>query len=193
VKALLVVAGLLLLAYPFAVFYGLNQWGIGGVATLLGALFLLRVVGGNKTRLRELKFIAVMSGGVGITLTLLAFVFNNSNWFTYYPVIVNGIMLVVFAQSLTQKESMIERFARIQTPNLPDYAIRYTRNVTKVWCLFFICNGLTALITTFMSLQTWTLYNGLISYLLAGVLFAIEFMVRITVKRKNEKVDKNGL
>lgn len=186
-KALLFVAGLLLLGYPFAVFYGLNQWGIGGVAALLGALFLLRVVGGNKTRLRELKVIALMSGGVGIVLTLLAFVFNNSDWFTYYPVIVNALMFVVFAQSLTQKESMIERFARLTTPELPEYAINYTRNVTKIWCLFFICNGLAALATTFMSLQTWTLYNGLLSYFLAGALFAIEFIVRIAVKRKNEK------
>ena len=189
-KPLALLSALTLLAYPFAVYYGLNQWGMGAVAGVLGLLFLLRIIGGNKTRLRELKYIAWLSGGAGVVLTLLAFLFKSSDWFTYYPVIVNLLMLVLFAQSLLQKESMVERFARLQTPDLPDYAIVYTRNVTKVWCAFFIVNGLIAFYTTTMSLHAWTLYNGLFSYLFAGTLFAIEFVVRLLVKRKYEK---NGL
>jgi uncharacterized membrane protein len=191
VKIFTVLSALLLLAYPFAVYYGLNQWGIGVVAGVLGFLFLLRMIGGNKTRLRELKYIAWLSGLAGILLTLLAFIFKSSDWFTYYPVIVNILMLSIFVYSLRQNETMIERFARLQEPDLPDYAVSYTRTVTKVWCLFFILNGSIALATTFMTLQTWTLYNGLISYLLAGLLFAIEFVIRMFVKRKNEKLDKD--
>lgn len=190
-KIFTVLSALLLLAYPFAVYYGLNQWGIGVVAGVLGFLFLLRMIGGNKTRLRELKYIAWLSGLAGILLTLLAFIFKSSDWFTYYPVIVNILMLSIFVYSLRQNETMIERFARLQEPDLPDYAVSYTRTVTKVWCLFFILNGSIALATTFMTLQTWTLYNGLISYLLAGLLFAIEFVIRMFVKRKNEKLDKD--
>lgn len=186
-KPLTLLSALILLAYPFAVYYGLNQWGIGAVAGVLGFLFLLRMIGGNQTRLRELKHIAWLSGGAGLLLTLLAFIFKNGSWFTYYPVIVNLLMLILFAQSLWQKESMIERFARLQVPELPDYAVTYTRTVTKVWCLFFIVNGAIALSTTFMSLHYWTLYNGLLSYLFAGALFAIEFIVRWMVKRKYEK------
>lgn len=186
-KPFTILSALLLLAYPFAVYYGLNQWGIGVVAGGLAILFLLRVIGGNKTRLRELKYIAWLSGGAGLLLALLAFVFKSSSWFTYYPVMVNLLMLGLFAQSLWQKESLIERFARLQEPQLPDYAVRYTRNVTKVWCLFFIINASVALVTTFMSMSVWTLYNGLVSYLFAAVLFACEFAVRLIVKKKHEK------
>lgn len=186
-KPLTLLSALILLAYPFAVYYGLNQWGIGVVAGVLAILFLLRVIGGNKTRLREIKYIAWLSGGTGIILTALAFIFKSSSWFTYYPVIVNLLMFILFTHSLWKKESMIERFARLQMPELPGYAIIYTRNVTKIWCLFFIVNGSIALSTTFMSLQTWTLYNGLLSYLFAGLLFAVEFVVRLIVKRKYEK------
>ncbi|MDA7746958.1 hypothetical protein N8878_06455 [Psychromonas sp.] len=192
-KPFTILAAIVLLTYPFAVYYGLNEWGLGAVASVLGVLFLLRVLGGNQTRLRELKYIAWLSGGAGLILTALAFLFKSSQWFTYYPVIVNALMLIIFTQSLYQKESMIERFARLQEPNLPDYAIRYTRDVTKIWCLFFVINGGIALSTTFMSLHIWTLYNGLISYLLAGALFAVEFIVRLLVKRKNEKIAENGL
>lgn len=190
-KPLTLLAVIALFAYPFAVYYGLSQWGIGSVAIVLGLLFLLRVIGGNKTRLRELKYIAWLSGGAGLCLTFLAFVFKSSNWFTYYPVIVNLLMFALFAQSLWQKESMVERFARLQDPELPHYAVSYTRNVTKVWCLFFIVNALIAFATTFASLHIWTLYNGLFSYLFAGTLFAIEFAVRMVVKKRNEKIDQD--
>lgn len=192
-KPLVILAAMVLFAYPFAVYYGLNEWGIGIVAGLLGLLFILRLIAGNQIRLRELKYIAWLSGGAGIALTLLAFLFNSSQWLTYYPVIVNLVMFSIFVQSLWQKESMVERFARLQEPNLPDYAVNYTRNVTKVWCCFFIVNGAIALATTFMPLHIWTLYNGLISYLIAGSLFVVEFIVRLLVKRKNEKVDINVL
>ena len=189
-KPLTLLSGIVLLAYPFAVYYGLNKWGMGAISGILGLLFLLRIIGGNKTRLRELKYIAWLSGGAGIVLTLLAFVFKSSSWFTYYPIVVNVLMFTLFAQSLWQKESMIERFARLQDPELPDYAINYTRNVTKVWCVFFIINGSISYATTLMSLDVWTLYNGLLSYLFAGVLFALEFIIRLIVKRKHEK---NGI
>jgi uncharacterized membrane protein len=193
VKALTLLAAIALLAYPFVVYYGLNQWGIGSVAIVLGLLFLLRVIGGNKTRLRELKYIAWLSGVAGLSLTILAFIFKSSNWFTYYPVIVNLLMFSIFVQSLWQKESMIERFARLQATDLPDYVIHYTRNVTKVWCLFFIVNGAIAFGTTFAPLHIWTLYNGLFSYFFAGTLFAIEFAVRMVVKKRNEKIDQDAI
>tara|TARA_R110001583_G_scaffold6499_9_gene32912 strand:+ start:6008 stop:6574 length:567 start_codon:yes stop_codon:yes gene_type:complete len=187
-KLLTIVSAIALLAYPFAVYYGLNQWGVSAVAVLLVLLFVLRIFAGNQTRLRELKYIAWMSGFAGITLTLLAFFSKNSSWFTYYPVIVNILMFSLFLASLWQKESMIERFARLQDPELPEHAVFYTRTVTQVWCVFFIINGIISFSTSFMGMDIWTLYNGLISYLLAGLLFACELAVRFHIKRKN-----NGL
>lgn len=185
-KLLTLLSAIVLLAYPFAVYYGLNQWGVGTVAGVVGVLFVLRIIGANNTRLRELKYIAWISGAMGLILALLALFFKETRWFTYYPVIVNLLMLTLFASSLRQKETIVERFARLQDPQLPDYAVAYTRTVTKVWCIFFVANGTVSLITSFISLDIWTLYNGLLSYLLAGTLFACEFTVRLYVKRKNE-------
>lgn len=184
-KPVMLLASIVLLAYPLAVYYGLNQWGIGAVAGVLALLFIFRIAGGNQTRLRELKYIAWFSSFAGISLSLLAYIFQNSSWFTYYPVIVNLLMLSLFMASLWHKESIIERFARLQEPELSESAILYTRKVTKVWCLFFISNAAISLCTSFMSMDIWTLYNGLISYLLAGSLFACEYLTRRYVKRKN--------
>ena len=186
-KLLTILSAIVLLAYPFAIYYGLNQWGLGTVAGVFGLLFLLRIIGSNKTRLRELKYIAWASGLMGLVLTVFAFAFKETYWFTYYPVGVNLFLFLLFFASLRQKKTFIERLARLQDPNLPDYAIAYTRTVTKVWCCFFIANGAVSLTTSFISMELWTLYNGLISYLLVGLLFAGEWLVRLHVKRKNNE------
>ncbi|WP_318472476.1 hypothetical protein [Photobacterium leiognathi] len=180
------VSALALLAYPLAVYYGLSRWGLGVVAGLLAVLFLLRIIAAKQTQLRELKYIAWLSGGAGLILALLGSVFREHGWFLYYPVIVNVLMLGLFGASLWQKQSLIERLARLQEPDLPPSGVRYTRNVTKIWCLFFIINGAIALTTCFLPLQVWTLYNGLISYVFAGSLFAIEWVVRQFVQRKSQ-------
>jgi uncharacterized membrane protein len=103
-----------------------------------------------------------------------------------YPVFMSITMLVAFAATLVRPPSMIERFARIMEPDLDARGVRYTRKVTMVWVAFFALNGLVALWTVQRGdLLYWGLYNGLISYLLAGSLFAVEFLVRQRVRSRS--------
>ena len=93
------------------------------------------------------------------------------------------MLLAVFAISLRYPPSAIERLARLQEPDLPESGVRYTRRVTQVWCGFFIVNGSIALATVlWASDAAWALYNGLIAYLLMGLLFAAEWLVRRRVR-----------
>ncbi len=102
-----------------------------------------------------------------------------------YPVFMSVTMLVAFAITLVRPPSMIERFARIVEPDLDERGVRYTRKVTYVWVGFFALNGLIALWTVQQGdLFYWGLYNGLVSYLLAGILFAVEFVVRQRVRAR---------
>lgn len=101
-----------------------------------------------------------------------------------YPVLVNAALLAAFAYSLASPMSMIERFARMSEPDLPPAAVAYTRTVTKVWCAFFVANGLAALGTALWATpEVWSLYNGVVAYLLMGALFAGEYLVRLRFKR----------
>jgi uncharacterized membrane protein len=106
-----------------------------------------------------------------------------------YPVLVNLGMLVVFGYSLYAPPSMIERMARLSDPALPAYAIAYTRRVTQVWCGFFVMNGTLALLTAvWASAAIWSLYNGVLAYVLMGCLFAGEYLVRIVVRRRHRQL-----
>ncbi len=103
-----------------------------------------------------------------------------------YPVFVNGMMLSIFSYSLISPPSVVERLARLQEPNLPVQAVAYTRRVTQVWCVFFFINGVIAFITAvWASPALWSLYNGVIAYVMMGVLFGIEYLVRLRFKRRH--------
>ncbi|EJG1668312.1 hypothetical protein [Vibrio parahaemolyticus] len=178
-------SAIVLFAYPFAVYFGIDKFGLNLVGGLLIAALLLRLFVANKTPLQEFKFLALTTGAVGILLVVLGMVFKQHGWLKFYPVVVNVCMLCVFAFSLKQPQSIIERLARLQEPELPPSGVAYTRKVTMVWCVFFVLNAAFALYTCFLPVKTWTLYNGLISYLLAGSLFAGEWIVRQFVRKEH--------
>jgi len=105
----------------------------------------------------------------------------------FYPVIINSALALIFSYSLINPPPVIERLARLSRADLPFHAVLYTRKVTKVWLGFFIINGVVASYAAlFTSLQTWTLYNGLIAYILMALLFAGEYLVRLRIQKLND-------
>ena len=88
-------------------------------------------------------------------------------------------MFGLFLASLFRGQSAIERLARLRQPNLPPEAVRYTRRLTIVWCVFFVFNGLVAFWTAVAQPdEIWALYNGFIAYLLIGSLIVGEMVFR---------------
>jgi uncharacterized membrane protein len=97
-----------------------------------------------------------------------------------YPALMNLLMFSLFFSSLFTSSSLVERIARLREPDLPTQAIKYTRKVTMIWCVFFVLNGAIALWTACCaSLLTWSWYNGLIAYLLMGAVFIGEWSYRV--------------
>ncbi|CAH0533970.1 hypothetical protein VST7929_01852 [Vibrio stylophorae] len=173
-----------LLIYPFAVYFGLSHFGFTTVALLLGGLFVIRLLGAVQGQRNALTNLAGFTGAIGLGLCILAALFKQHAWFQFYPVAVSALMLCVFAYSLSTPQPIIERLARLREPELDPQGVRYTRTVTKVWCGFFVINGSIALATCFAPLAYWTLYNGLLSYLLAGSLFVGEWFVRARIRKQ---------
>ena len=110
-----------------------------------------------------------------------------------YPLLVNALLLAAFAGTLLSPPSMAFRLATMQ-----DKTIRgslgekkvgaYCRKVTIAWCAFFVANGSVAAWTIFFGSDAqWSVYNGGISYILIGALFAGEFAVRKMAQRKIPK------
>ena len=176
-----IVTSLLLLGYPLAVYFGLNYLPAGTIAMVLCFILILRLL----IQKQQVKAM-ILPIIVGIGLTAASFIAKQHDWLLYYPVVINLSMLFLFAYSLKLGPSMIEKLARLKEPNLPDEAIPYLKKVTLIWCGLFVFNGSVALYTAnFSSLEIWTLYNGLIAYLLIGSLLGGEWLYRTIWLKKS--------
>lgn len=174
---------LVTLLYPLAIWLG-----HGRVEPRLLALLLVLAAA---TRLPALKLSRASRWWLaGALLLATVAIWNNALLpLKLYPVLVNLGMLTVFGYSLYAPPSIIERMARLSDPALPAYAVAYTRRVTQVWCGFFVVNGVLALLTAiWASAAIWSLYNGVLAYVLMGCLFAGEYLVRIVVRRRHRQL-----
>lgn len=175
----LLLRGLLMVALPFLIYFALQHFQPREVTLLLLVVLILRAPGKSLQWLLSQGWLAVpmllAAGLAGVALWSS----NDPVWVLAYPLIMSVVMLTIFAGSLLRPPTVIERIARLRLPDLPPEGVAYTRRVTQVWCGFFVINGSIAAWTAFAaSRETWVLYNGLISYLLMGVLFAGEWLYR---------------
>lgn len=103
-----------------------------------------------------------------------------------YPPVCNFVIFCIFFGSLFPKETVIQKFARLCGDKLEKPALDYTRKVTYLWCVFTFLNFLISVWTIFLPDNIWILYNGFISYMLIGIVFGVEYIVRINLRRRNK-------
>ena len=182
------VTAFLITIYPLVIYFGLEHFEARYMAIFLALILLLRFLSGSSIQGLGNKKQHIIITIITIVVLMMTLKNNALDGLKIYPVIVSFSFLVLFAYSLFKPPSIIERIARLQEPDLPEKGVIYTRNVTKIWCMFFLINGVIALYTAFFtSIAVWTLYNGLISYLIMGSLFAGEFIFRkIHLQQKPE-------
>ncbi len=114
-----------------------------------------------------------------VVVSLVVWKLNSELLLLLMPVIINAIMAIVFIHSYIDPPTIPARFAAKIEGTLDARQISYTNKVTLIWIAFFIVNGSIALFTALLaSKETWMLYNGLISYVLVGALFGLEFLYR---------------
>lgn len=180
IKPLIVI---LVLLYPLVVFFGLQWLSVRYLAVFIALLLCLRLLTMGKQR----SPVWIVVTLCGVILASLGMISANPFFIKLYPIVINMVLLGVFAYSLYRPPSLLTRFATKMYGELPVHAVRHTERFTLVWCVFFALNGLISLATVLSgSLVLWTWYNGLISYILMGTLLGAEWLVRIWVKRKYE-------
>lgn len=178
------ITALMMLGWPFVIWFGLAHNSLHWLLPLMALLLLVRLRQARHTA-GPMRVVLQGVALVGITLCLLSALFKTHQWLLFYPVAVNLVMLAVFGGSLWTPMPLVERLARLREPDLPELAVRYTRRVTQIWCAFFIANGTIALLTALHGdMQIWTAWNGMIAYLLMGLLMAAEWLVRRRVIKR---------
>ncbi|MCH7339233.1 MULTISPECIES: septation protein IspZ [Acinetobacter] len=165
--------------YPFIVGWSLSHGQFIWVSILLIVLGVSRLLSAKRDLMLPLTGLAIICGGLSLIL-------KDHAWLKLYPVGMSLGALIIFALTLYRPPSMIERFARLVEPDLPASGVVWTRKVTVVWCFFFAINAMIALATVFAPMKYWIIYNGFVSYLLMGILFLGEYILRKKHQRLNQ-------
>lgn len=168
---------LLFAVYPFALWFALSRWSSRSVALVALGVLALRAAA-LREALRAAAESRLALGGM-LALCLAAALFDWRPLLLATPVVASGFAAFVFWKSLAGVP-LVERFARAhQPPELMGELLGYCRSVTAVWAAFLAANAAVSLgLALFASLSVWALYTGLICYVLMGLLFAGEWLVR---------------
>ena len=180
------VAGTLLL-YPFIIYFGADYVPAGALLAGVLSIMALRIWlmaltrGQRPTRLLWAGVAALLLIAVMILVGLDR---PGIRYVRLYPVIVDAMIFLLFFGSLFTRQPLVERIARAMEGDLPPHGVVYTRRVTCVWSVALLLNTAVSFYTTWWtSLAVWAFYNGFLSYLLIGILFGAEYLVRSHVRR----------
>ncbi|TCR64033.1 hypothetical protein [Bosea sp. BK604] len=171
-RAFLIVLGL---AYPVLVYWG--HGSLPPTTFILAALLLiaLRYVLAPAGPLHLSHPTVLIVGGALLALSLV----DQSLASLAYPSLISFAFASVFGLSLRYPPSLIERFARARNPDLPDAAKAYCANVTLLWTVWLIANGVIAAALAFShKMELWLLWTSLLNYLVSGGLFGGEWLFR---------------
>ncbi|CAG9266331.1 Z4855 protein [Burkholderia cepacia] len=172
----------LVVAYPLVILFAWQSMSPRYVGCLLVTLLWLQRTIGRGPLAKALKRFTTLDWCVAGALTALSVaiaVTDSERLLHLYPACVSAGLLVAFGATLRHGPTMIEKLARLTYPEPGPVIVRYTRRVTQVWCAFFIVNGGFSVYTAlYWSREPWALYNGLIAYVLIGMLVAGEWLWR---------------
>jgi uncharacterized membrane protein len=185
-KILIALTAVLIAAYPLLVYYGLSTFSTRFLLLFIITPLLIRyyIIRNRQKDVVSQSLIIVTL--IGIAYGFLSFILDNALLMKFYPAVMSFSLFFVFLRSLIKSQAIITVIAeKISKEPLPQAAVEYTGYVTIAWCIFFALNSLVAVYTVFFStLAVWTLYNGLISYLIIGTLIIVEFPIRLLVKKR---------
>ena len=192
-KILFVIAAVL---YPAFIYYFLV---IRRIPLRLFSLFViafafLAFLSGTSSGKGKSKGVSMFRNSlILLAVGVLCFITNSIILLKFYPLLMNVLFLTAFGVTFFSPPSMIFRFATMQDKSIKGSLSEkrveaYCRKVTLAWCVFFIFNGSVAAWTIFFGSDAmWSVYNGGISYILIGVFFAVEFIIRKIVQKNMPK------
>ncbi|MGN0006216.1 MAG: hypothetical protein ACI37Z_09655 [Candidatus Gastranaerophilaceae bacterium] len=131
------------------------------------------------------KFIKFIVPVVFTLSVIFLFKITGVSSLKIYPSLMNFLFFVIFFVSLFSEETVIQRIARKMDGKLEEPVLTYTKNLTYIWVIFLFVNFLISVISMFLSDNFWLLYNGVISYLLVGMMFVVEYPIRKSFKKRH--------
>lgn len=165
-----ILVGVLILLYPAVIYYGItNDMAWFGLSLLIIFLAYQAWSSPHQSWLYLSLVVVLLLGGW----------FEQGLMVKLVPLFIHISMFVVFWFSLRADSPIIEKFARLDFPELPEDLAEHCRQMTYVWAAFFALNIVVIITLAWWgSDELWLLYNGVLAYVLVGVLIVGEYIWR---------------
>lgn len=185
------------IAYPFLAHYSTTPaavtsmpWlGIG--TSLTPALAILLFMTWNSPRKPAMLLLCAT---VGVLLWgFWGMLERNFTWAYFIQHAGTNLMLAaMFGMTLTRgRQALCTRFAEAVHGSLEPEVLRYTRQLTLAWTLFFISvSGVSALLFAFAPIETWSIFANFLTFPLVILMFVVEFLVRL---RKLPNLERHNI
>ncbi|MBR2282117.1 MAG: hypothetical protein IJ863_05810 [Spirochaetales bacterium] len=159
----------------------------------------MRVVSLGMMIIGVLALILNFNGGNKVTplimcICALVFIITKSDIvIKFYPCWITAVFGWMFLSSLIHKDPIILKFAKlwdVSIPVHPGYGAieRYCITWNWIWVGFFVLQLVINLyLAVWGSSRTWAIYNGLVSYLLQGLMFILQFGVNFFFNRNLDR------
>ena len=172
---------LLVIAYPFTLHLGiLGEKNLQPALVILLGLIILSAIS-MILRHNWVGWI-LLSVGIALAVWLFSGEIDPSLVLKLPPLLINLFLAALFSSTLLPgRRALISRIAEMMHgQELDPVAERYTRRITLFWALLFVAILLeTLLMTFFASAEIWSLFTNFINYALVGLVFLIEYRIRI--------------
>ncbi|OGU22060.1 MAG: hypothetical protein A2580_17000 [Hydrogenophilales bacterium RIFOXYD1_FULL_62_11] len=195
-RGFIVAAGVI--AYPVLAHYSAATSAattlpsLGVAVSLAPSLAILLWLAWRSPR-RLLMLALCVAVGVGLALFWGALQ-RNFNWVYFLQHVGTNVMLAaVFGTTLMRgRQALVTKLAEtVHRTTLAPEVLRYTRQVTLAWTLFFLA---TALVSSALfccaSMEAWSIFANFLSFPLILLMFAVEYAVRL---RKLPNLEKHSI
>lgn len=176
--ALRVLSALFLVASPWVLYWTLSRHEVGVAALMLVGWVILRTIPILLAADRAHRATALRLPLIALVFAILGWALDDGVWLMVLPSATQATFGLAFLRSLAATP-MIETFARMVKPELGPSEIAHCRRWTRIWGVYLLVLAAIGLaLAAWASLKIWTAYVGIASYVLVGLLFAVEYIVR---------------
>jgi uncharacterized membrane protein len=164
----------LFLAYPYLVYRGIESGMVWLAPVIFSGTYLVQAIAAQNLKIRIFKAL------ISIALLLGAFYLQT---FTakVLPVLIQLMLMYFFGRTLLKDKgpSLIESFVRLEFPEFQPGISEYCRQLTILWTGFFAFNAIMCVVLANWGTHFWwMLYNGVLIYLMIGILMIGEYIYR---------------
>jgi uncharacterized membrane protein len=173
-----VISALFIVASPWVLYWTLSQQRVDLAAAVLVGWVIVRTIPIVLSARRDQRRAALQLPAIALVFAVLGWLSDNGTWLLVLPSATQGAFGLTFLRSL-RDVPLIEHFARMIKPELGPGELAHCRAWTRIWGMYLLALAAIGLVLArWAPLEVWTVYVGVVSYALVGVMFAVEYVVR---------------